>query len=886
MLTLTGGTEVNPSSFGFLRSQNADGTIVIDGAHIDLTSTSGTADDPLRALSGDIRLQNGAQVRITSMNGTGLVTDGTLTVAGEETGLEINRLDALNGSIVATDSGSITSNTISAGFGTFANVADIQFSSGATSSTTTFILGGTVSGAVGTGSVMGSQSVLTTSFLSLGGVGAAQAGGTGSLTVEDNATVEVTDSIDFWTSTSSITVNGGTLETKQLFEDTGVTGTISISDPAGDSALTVGTGDGSSTFVGTIQDAAGGPGSLKKVGTGTFTLTGANTFTGGVVFEGGIVAVDADANLGDSSGPLTFDGGDLRFESSFDLSASRAITLNSGGGTIRTQSFNTTISQAIAGVGDLTKEGGGNLTLSGANAFTGDTQINNGVVILANASALQNSTVHINDVNGLDVTTNAINATIGGLAGSGDLDLSSQNVAVGSNGASTTYSGVITGSDTSRLRHVGTGTLTLTGGTLATPSSFGLLQTETAGGEIIVDGAHVNLTSPNGTPDSPLRARNGDITLRNGAEVDTTMANGTVWVQDAKLTITGAGTSLSARRFEVVGATGEMIVQQGGSLLGVIGISPVRVNNNATLTVRSGGTVVRSELSLADTVNGTPGSAIITDSDSALTVDYLDLGGSAGGTGTMTVQNGATVTVNSYTRFYNAASTLEVSKATLTTNRLIQDPGVVGTVSLSDPVGDSALTVGMNNGTSTFDGLIQDAGGGAGSLKKVGTGTLTLTGANTYTGDTLIDAGTLSIQNTYLGDSADVFLLSGATFNLNFVGTDVIDELFIDGLSKHAGTHGAIGSGADFQWSLFTGTGLLQVSTFSGIPGDFDADGDVDGRDFLIWQRNPAVGNLVDWQANYGSPLTAAATTVPEPGGITMIGCVIFLLLSKRVIAS
>jgi hypothetical protein len=71
-------------------------------------------------------------------------------------------------------------------------------------------------------------------------------------------------------------------------------------------------------------------------------------------------------------------------------------------------------------------------------------------------------------------------------------------------------------------------------------------------------------------------------------------------------------------------------------------------------------------------------------------------------------------------------------------------------------------------------------------------------------------------------------------------------------------------------------------------PGDFDADGDVDGRDFLTWQRNTSVGALSDWQANYGStggggvnpPETtfrigsvvfdptagvAAATAVPEP---------------------
>ncbi len=47
-------------------------------------------------------------------------------------------------------------------------------------------------------------------------------------------------------------------------------------------------------------------------------------------------------------------------------------------------------------------------------------------------------------------------------------------------------------------------------------------------------------------------------------------------------------------------------------------------------------------------------------------------------------------------------------------------------------------------------------------------------------------------------------------------------------------------------------------------PGDFDADGDLDGRDFLAWQRNPSVGNLADWQANYGTGPISNSVAVPE----------------------
>ena len=58
-----------------------------------------------------------------------------------------------------------------------------------------------------------------------------------------------------------------------------------------------------------------------------------------------------------------------------------------------------------------------------------------------------------------------------------------------------------------------------------------------------------------------------------------------------------------------------------------------------------------------------------------------------------------------------------------------------------------------------------------------------------------------------------------------------------------------------------------------GIPGDFDGDGDVDGADFLEWQRNDVTpAGLIDWQNNYGTPtLLAAVAVVPEPSSILLI---------------
>lgn len=172
------------------------------------------------------------------------------------------------------------------------------------------------------------------------------------------------------------------------------------------------------------------------------------------------------------------------------------------------------------------------------------------------------------------------------------------------------------------------------------------------------------------------------------------------------------------------------------------------------------------------------------------------------------------------------------------------------------------------------------------SLTKSGTGTVTLHGNNTYKGDTKVEAGTLSISETYLEDTADVYLTAGATFDLNFNGSDTIDSLFIDGVSRAVGTWGAIGSGANHESSLLTGQGMLLVSTFAGLPGDFNNDGMVNLADYTVWRDNvgAAAGTLPNdsdggvigaaqyttWKQSFGNSQNgnsqASGAAVPEPG--------------------
>ncbi len=90
------------------------------------------------------------------------------------------------------------------------------------------------------------------------------------------------------------------------------------------------------------------------------------------------------------------------------------------------------------------------------------------------------------------------------------------------------------------------------------------------------------------------------------------------------------------------------------------------------------------------------------------------------------------------------------------------------------------------------------------------------------------------------------------------------------------------------------GTNTLFVTAVGVAPtvdGDFDADDDVDGFDFLVWQRGftgipQDITDLADWEMNYGTPapLVAAATTgaVPEPSSLALLLLGSVLIAGRR----
>ena len=114
--------------------------------------------------------------------------------------------------------------------------------------------------------------------------------------------------------------------------------------------------------------------------------------------------------------------------------------------------------------------------------------------------------------------------------------------------------------------------------------------------------------------------------------------------------------------------------------------------------------------------------------------------------------------------------------------------------------------------------------------------------------------------------------------DLLFIGTgvdngtlriyDTVAEAFLTGLNGDPNADTVSGLG---QFSAF---GAFLAATTQD--GDFDGDGDVDGNDFLKWQRDDKTqAGLADWNTNYGTGVAAgaaaAAGTVPEPSAVALI---------------
>ncbi|MEO6719375.1 MAG: DUF2341 domain-containing protein, partial [Ferruginibacter sp.] len=198
----------------------------------------------------------------------------------------------------------------------------------------------------------------------------------------------------------------------------------------------------------------------------------------------------------------------------------------------------------------------------------------------------------------------------------------------------------------------------------------------------------------------------------------------------------------------------------------------------STLDMTNGGTLIIRGTFTSPNLAFTPGAGTI-EIQSTMTLpsayaSYKNL----------TVNSSATVTTAVNT---TVSGSLNVSSATLqlvSFNMTSGDLQGAGTIISSS--GTPTLTVGSLNTSTTFSGVI---GTGAIALTKSGTGALTLSGTNTYTGSTTIAAGTLKLGSTSaLGTTAGATSVSnGAVLDLNGINYSGAEALTIAGTGISSG---------------------------------------------------------------------------------------------------
>lgn len=524
------------------------------------------------------------------------------------------------------------------------------------------------------------------------------------------------------------TISGGTLQVG-IGGTAGTLGTGAVVDNA--NLLLVRSG------LFTVANDISGTGSLQVLGTGTTVLAGNNNYSGTTTLTKGVLQIDTNGRLGNST--LLINGGTMRYGAAFDTL--RGFGTGTGGATLDTNGWNVFFTNSATGSGALTKIGQGTLTLTGSNNYAGITTIVSGTLQVgdgANDSNLGGGKVINNSA--LVVTRahdgamgNAIEGT-GSLSqtGPGTLTLSGTNSFTG--GTTMTQGGIKLG-NAKALGSTG-GSLALLGGTLDL-NGFSL----TVGSFTGRSAALVTSSGTNSTTLTTSSAVSGTYagSIANGAGVV-----GLVKLGSGTLTLSGSssfsgGTTLTAGGLNINSAN-------------ALGLGKLTVNGATTLDNTSGAAVTLSTNNLqnwnsnftfrgSNNLNLGTGAVVMNNSRSIMvTSNTLTVGGvisaSSASYGLTKTGTGTLLLLNNNT----------FAGQTSANGGLLQigDSGTTGSVASTKLAVASSSQIGFNRS----DNITVGSGiSGAGSVRQMGSGTLTLTGVNSFTGGTVIDVGTLRVGN-------------------------------------------------------------------------------------------------------------------------------------------
>ena len=722
-----------------------------------------------------------------------------------------------------------------------------------------------------------SSSTAQTLTLGSGGITISSAPAAGAVTIGNSTnTLNVALSAgQTWTNSSANTmtvVNGIT--------STGTSGTRAlVLSGAGGFTLNGVIGNGGLGGTISLQDSSSGTTTLSAANNytgGTWLSSG--TLVANVADTG--TGTSATAGALGAGGLISFRGGTLQYTSNSAGSDYSGRIVNSANSiSINTNGQNVTFASALAdsNYAGLTKSGLGALILNAANNYSGTTTINAGTLQLGNTLAAQNSTVSIGATNGLTFTSGTTSFTIGGLSGSSAEALTNTGSAsvaltVGNNNLAASYSGALSGggslikvgSGTQTLSNpntytgvttVNNGTLNITGSTGAssavgvaggylagTGTVNGAVTVSSAGGINLANGSTGTLTLASTLSiTGAAGANNLQFDLANGsAAADVLKVSGTPSVTNAGAAVIGlnqiggVGSTVTAGTYNLIQGTSAasaanfaLATSKAFHETFTLGAS----GNNITMTVGAGsaGDVTSNEYWLGSTSawNTAQWYSNLAGTTTANTPGYnSNVVFAATGASNLTTTLGSDYEINSLTVNSGVGATSIGGTKTLSIDATSANSNTAGNgitvnnaagTTISSKVGlSSNQTWTVGTGASLVaSGVITDFGGAYG-LTKAGSGNLTLSAANTYTGGTTLTTGTLTLTNanalTYSALTINP-ASSGATATLNLLSDT--STTFNTGLntSVPSGAYGGSGS----NYGIVVNTGL---NTFANINVD------------------------------------------------------------------